>query len=60
MAILKQSVYLNVDASKSLEKLNKLFVIVGSVQTLEHLPYNGLILQSPTVRIQDQLSLLVW
>ena len=60
MAIFKLSIHLHVDASKSQEKLTKLFVIVGRVQAFEHLPYNGLIPQSPAVGIQDQLSLLVW
>jgi len=60
MAILKSSTHLLVDVCKSQEKLTELLVIVGLVQAFEHLPYDGLILQSAAVWIKDQLSLLVW
>lgn len=54
------STHLLADACKSLEKLIELLVIMGLCQACEHLPYDGLILQSVAVWIQDQLSLLVW
>lgn len=58
MAILKLGIHLLRDVCKSLEKLPQL--VRGLCQIGEHLPYEGLILQKATVRIQDQLSLLVW
>lgn len=60
MAILKLCIHLLVDVCKSLEKLIELLIIRGLCQVFQHLPYDGYILQSATVWIQDQLSFLVW
>lgn len=58
--ILKLSIHLLVDFCKSLEKLIEQLIIIGLCQVCKHSPYDGLILRSRTVWIQDQLSLLLW
>lgn len=51
MAISKLSIHLLADVCKSLEKLIEQLVIRGLCQAPEHLPYDGLVLQSAAVWI---------
>lgn len=59
-SILKLSIHLLVDFCKSLEKLFEQLIIMGLRQVCKHSPYDGFILRSRAVWIQDQLSLLLW